>query len=285
MKREKKRSTGWVKQTEWIAAAVGLLLAYNAPGGVPLNNLQGIGGVAFNPLAYPAGSSGEASAETSWPEWLGRPQFGAWYVNLGDVKVDWTAIGGAITLIDRGEVSYGHEVIAIKGGENIRKDNIGAKLLLIPENAGDHGWLPAISVGAVRKSTNFSSATNDVGTDYYAVATKFITQLPLPVLASGGVLSSKEQVTGVFGFNEQRDTTFFANLDLLVLPNLALGVEYKQGSSYRTYRNADYWNLHAAWFANDHLTLVAAYVHAGNENSTSRVGLGEGVVFAVHYAF
>jgi hypothetical protein len=48
---------------------------------------------------------------------------------------------------------------------------------------------------------------------------------------------------------------------------------------------ADYWNAHLAWFANKNLTLVGAYVNAGDEKSTSRVGLGDGFVLSVQYAF
>jgi len=50
-------------------------------------------------------------------------------------------------------------------------------------------------------------------------------------------------------------------------------------------RNADYRDAHLAWPATDKLTLVAAYVDAGDSNSTDKVGLGDGVVLSVQYAF
>ena len=284
MKNRKTQTKGWVRQTEWIAAAVGLLLAYNAQAGVPLNSLQGNGGVAFNPLAYPAGQNQDTTSSNSWDDVLSKPQFGAWYVNLGDVNVDWTAIGGAETLFNRLELSYGREVIAQDGQSTIHKENLGAKLLLIPENAGKKAWVPAVSVGTLYKSTDYATA-NDAAFDYYIVATKLITQLPRPVLISGGVLSTKEQVTGVFGFNEERDLTLFGNIDILPTSWLALGLEYKQGAQFDTFKNADYWDAHAAWFVNKNLTLVAAYVNAGDETSTSRVGLGDGLVLSAQYAF
>jgi hypothetical protein len=262
-----------------------LSLVYSAQAGVPLNSLQGNGGVAFNPLAYLSGQNQDTTTTNSWDDVLSKPQFGAWYVSLGDVNVDWTAVGASETLFNRLELSYGYEAVAQDGAATIHKKNIGAKLLLIPENAGGNSWVPAISVGTLYKSTDFSGAANDSAFDYYAVATKLITQLPRPVLVSGGVLSTKEQVTGVFGFNDKRDVTFFGNIDVLPTSNIALGLEYKQGAEFGNFKNANYWNAHVAWFANEHLTLVAAYVNAGDETSTSEVGLGNGIALSAQYAF
>ncbi|MDK2857151.1 MAG: hypothetical protein PWQ89_270 [Verrucomicrobiota bacterium] len=288
MKNVKKQLNGLIKlikQTEWIAVVAGLLLAHSTQAGVPLNSLQGNGGVAFNPLAYTSGQNKDTTATNSWDDVLSKPQFGAWYVSLGEVNVDWTAIGASETLFNRLELSYGYEAIAQDGATTIHKKSIGAKLLLISENAGGTSWVPAISVGTLYKSTDFSGAANDSAFDYYAVATKLITQLPRPVLVSGGVLSTKEQVTGVFGFNDKRDVTFFGNIDILPTSNIALGLEYKQGAELDDFKNADYWDAHAAWFANEHLTLAAAYVNTGDETSTSKVGLGNGFTLSAQYAF
>jgi len=46
-----------------------------------------------------------------------------------------------------------------------------------------------------------------------------------------------------------------------------------------------YWDYHAAWFVNDQLTLVGAYVDTGDQNSSSKLGLGEGLVLSAQYAF
>ena len=91
-----------------------LVLLQGALGGVPFNNLQGVGGAAFNPLAYPAGQNAEP--DSAGP--LSRPQFGAWYVNLGEVDEDWTTFGVAETLFNRLELSNGYELIA-PAAENI----------------------------------------------------------------------------------------------------------------------------------------------------------------------
>lgn len=268
-----------------LIAVVGSVLmgGWQATAGVPLNTLQGAGGVAFNPLAYLSGQNRDAKPSGS--EALSKPQFGSWYANLGAVDVDWTAIGVSETLFDRLELSYGYEVVS-PSSKNIKKHDVGAKLLLVPENAGETEYVPAVSVGTIWKSTdNVADGSDDSAFDFYGVATKLITQLPRPVLLSGGVLSTKEQVTGVFGYNSERDTTWFGNLDVIPLSSLAVGIEYKQGAEFARFRNTSYWDAHAAWFASPNLTLVAAYVNAGDEASKSETGLGDGVVLSAQYAF
>ena len=245
--------------------------------GVPLTNLEGVGGIAFNPLAYTAGTPVEGLP-------VNKPQFGGWYVRLGDVKVDWTSIGAAETVFKRLEVSGGYETIAQNKQNIIHKNNYGAKLNVLDENAGGTNYVPAISVGAIYKHTD-AAATNAVGADYYGVATKLIKELPRPVLVSAGALSTKAHTTGVFGFDKDRKTTFFGNIDVLPVSVVALGFEYKQGAEFSDFKNASYWDAHAAWFYDPHLTLVAAYVNAGDEKSTTKVGLGKGVVLSAQYAF
>lgn len=270
-----------VNKSGWVAGVVGLSLAVVAEGGVPFNNLQGVGGAAFNPLAYTAGQNKDAKSQGI----LSKPQFGAWYVNLGDVDVDWTAIGVAETLFDRLELSYGYELVA-PAAKNITKSNYGAKLLVIPENLGGQAFVPAVSVGTIYKKTvSVAPGSDDSAFDYYAVATKLVTQTPWPVLLSGGILDTREQVTGVFGYNSDSDITVFGNVDVLPLSYIAVGGEYKQGASFGSFKNADYWDAHLAWFANPNLTLIGAYVNAGDSKSSSKVGLGDGVVVSAQYAF
>jgi hypothetical protein len=267
----------------WTGVLVGVVLSLGSVGlaGVPLNNLEGVGGVAFNPLAYLAGNGKPEKADANNGGFLGLPQFGGWYVHLGDVGIDWTAIGAAETLFDRVEVSYGREIIGWSENKTITKNNIGAKVLLLPEA----DVIPALSIGGVWKSTTFDvpAEADDSGFDVYAVATKLIKALPRPVLLSGGAISTEGRTLGVLGFDDERDIALFGNADVLPLDNVALGFEYRQGARFNDFKNADYWNAHAAWFASKNLTLVAAYVNAGDENATDKVGLGDGVVFSVQY--
>ena len=142
------------------AATIGTLVY----GGVPLNNLQGTGGIAFNPLAYTAGlpwddgggDSTNAVAESSLNGIVSRPQLGAWYVNLNDARINWWAASAAITFADRVEVSAGYGFINAHkyGDKSINTYNLGAKVRLLDENAFDTSWLPAVAVGGVYKYTD-----------------------------------------------------------------------------------------------------------------------------------
>jgi len=255
--------------------------------GAPFNNLEGVGGVAFNPLAYLADSKGENSHyKIGNADIIGKPRFGGWYVSLDKVKVDWTTVGVADTFFKRLELSYGYETIAQDNATTKRKNNLGAKLLLLPENAFDNKFLPAVSAGSIFKHTsNVGLGVEASGVDFYLVATKLITQLPRPVLLSGGVLSTKAKVTGVFGFDKDRRETGFANIDVVLPLDLIVGFEYKRGARFSDFKNANYWDAHIAWTANKNLSLILAYVDAGDYKSSKVTGLGNGVVLSAQYAF
>ena len=266
--------------------------------GVPLNNLEGVGGIAFNPLAYLANAGSQWKKETpgtgkennigsKFLENVSKPQAGAWYVRLPQSHVDWTALGTAFSAFDRAEFSYGWEAVAQHGARTIYKNNFGTKFLLLNENAGDHNFIPAISIGGILKNTDIVPAnkTKHTGFDAYLVATKLIKEMPLPVLLSGGLLATNSRTTGVFGYDPNYRFTWFANADLIVLKNLAVGYEYKQGAKFNGWHDADYQDIHAAWFINDKWTLVGAWVYAGKAKGAQEVGLGDGFTASLHYAF
>lgn len=274
-----------------VLALTAVMFTGSVQAGVPFVNLEGVGGVAFNPLAYlavAAPKKGEEGLKIG-PVDIGKPRIGAWYVNLNDTDIDWFTAGIADTFANRLELSYGYESVAIAGvGHNTHKSNIGAKLLLLEENSFGTKFIPAVSVGTIYKTTSFNNPAPNVtkdGFDYYLVATKLITELPKPVLLSAGVLSSSGQVNGILGFNEQRKQTFFGNVDILPLPNIAIGFEYKQGALFSTFKNANYFNAHVGWFVNPELTLIAAYAHAGDTSSKTRAALSDGPVVSIQYAF
>ena len=270
-----------------LAALTVVFSANNVFAGAPFINLEGVGGVAFNPLAYLADSEGENTHVKSGDRnIIGTPRFGGWYVSLDKVSVDWTAIGAAAAFFNRVEVSYGYESINQRNTTAKHKNNFGTKLLLLPENSFDTKFVPAVSAGAIFKHTSHVGTGVDAdGQDYYLVASKLVTQLPRPVLLSAGVLSTKGKATGVFGYDKDRKTTGFANVDVVLPANLIAGVEYKQGAKYADWKDADYWDAHLAWTASKNLTLILAYVDAGDETSASKVGLGDGVVLSGQYTF
>lgn len=271
------------KSTALLASVLFATLSVQA--GVPFNNLEGVGGAAFNPLAYTAGQN----AGTNNPNAiLSKPQAGAWFTRLGDKNINWEAFGVAETIGKRFELSYGYEAIRLGGenAKNISKNNIGAKVLAIQENEFG-SFVPAVSVGAIWKNTDANLfGQHNSGLDSYLVATKLITQTPVPVLVSAGLLYTAEEVTGAVGFNKDHDLTYFGNIDVIPVSCLAVGAEYKQGARFANgFKNANYWDTHVAFFAGPNLTLIDAYVYTGSETSVSRVGLGDGFVLSAQYAF
>ena len=273
--------------------------------GVPLNNLQGTGGIAFNPLAYTAGLPWEYGATTNLNDFVSAPQFGTWYVNLNDADINWWAGSVAFTVANRLELSAGYGLVnAHKYGrligrknssKHINTYNIGSKLRILDENAFDTVWVPAIAVGAIYKHTD--SPTVDAlnldkdGFDFYAVASKLITQTPVPVLLSAGLLYTDEVVNGVVGHNHY-GLVAFGNIDILPAENVAIGFEYKQGADVGDgIRNHDYYDGHVAWFVTKKLTLVAAFAETGDKDkfyrrgSAKNLGVGSGLVLSAQYQF
>ena len=278
--------------------AASVLSASAAYAGVPLNNLQGVGGIAFNPLAYTAGQPWDGGETNVFNGIVSKPQVGGWYVNLSDSDINWFAIGTAITFAERLEVSYGYGFTDAKkyGDKSIDSNNLGAKLRILDENAFGTQWVPAIAVGAVYKHTNTDLAgafgLDKDGFDYYAVASKLVKETPIPVLLSLGILYSDEVVNGVIGHGHY-DVSYFANIDVLPSENIAVGFEYKSGVDAETsgIRNHDYYDGHVAWFVTPQLTLVGAYAYTGDKDRFYRdgnpknLGFGSGLVLSVQYQF
>ncbi len=269
-----------------VFAVVVLALAGTVYGGVPLNSLDGAGGIAFNPLAYSSGLKVEGV------DWITKPQVGAWYVKLPESHIVWNSYSVSLTLAERVEFSYAYNLVNAKdyGDNNIQANTVGVKLRLLDENAFDTAWVPAIAIGAKYRHTDSHTVDifglEDHGFSYYLVATKLITQLPYPVLVSAGLQRSDEVVYGVVGHNHY-GTGLFANIDVLPSENIAVGVEYQQGIKVGDgIENADYWNGHVAWFVTKQLTLVGAYVNTGNKDKGFKpLGVGDGFVLSAQYQF
>ena len=288
-------SRGFVRAS--ILFAVAAAAIGTAYGGVPLNNLQGTGGIAFNPLAYTAGRPWDGGETNSLNGIVSKPQVGGWYVNLTDADINWFALGAAFTIADRLEISGGYGGInAHKYGDNsINTYNVGAKLRFLDENAFETSWVPALAIGGVFKYTD--SETVDAlglrhhGADGYVVASKLVKETPIPVLLSVGGLVSDEVVYGVVGHNKY-GAAVFANIDIIPVEQVALGFEYKQGVHVGDgITNHDYFDGHVAWFVTDALTLVGAYAYTGDKDRfyrdgrTDRLGVGGGFVLSVQYQF
>ena len=202
------------------------------------------------------------------------------------------------------EVSGGYGFINAHkyGDKSINTYNVGSKLKFLDENAFDTVWVPALAVGGVWKYTDSRTVDafrlDDNGFDGYVVASKLITQTPVPVLLSAGLLLSDEVVNGVVGHNDY-DVVAFGNIDVLPAENIAIGLEYKQGvdagdtpvTGGHSIRNHDYWDAHVAWFVTKKLSLVAAFAETGDKDkfyrkgSVKNLGVGSGAVFSIQYQF
>jgi hypothetical protein len=267
-----------------------ILMPLLSRAGMPLNDLQGSGGLGYNPLAYTAGRY-VASETNSLSEWVSLPQAGLWYVHFYDENVNWTAVSASFSIAKRLELSYGHGYISnVDGDDTIYSHNLGLKLLLLKENDFETAWVPAFSVGGKWKHTSTELlkglGVRKQGMDAYLVATKMITQTPLPVLLSAGALLSDEIVCGALGHNDY-NVSGFGSISVMPLQCLAVGVEYKQGADVgNRITNASYWNAHAAWLATDKLTFVAAYGHTGNASQgLDDIGVGQAIILSVQYGF
>ena len=302
------KSNSNLKTIRTLVASLAAAASASLTAGVPLNNLQGTGGIAFNPLAYTAGlpwdddgggdpTNAVEKTDSALNGVVSRPQLGAWYVNLNDAGVNWWAASAALSFADRVEISGGYGFVNAHkyGDKSINTYNLGAKVRFLDENAFDTAWVPALAVGGVYKYTDSRTVEalglDDDGFDAYAVATKLITQTPVPVLLSAGLLLSDEVVNGVVGHNDY-DVVAFGNIDVLPAENVAIGLEYKQGvDAGDGIRNHDYWDAHVAWFVTKRLTLVAAFAETGDKDkfyrkgSAKNLGVGSGAVFSIQYQF
>lgn len=285
-----------MKTNSLIAAAL-IGTTFTTFAGVPLNNLQGTGGIAFNPLAYTAGRAWEEGGTNTLDKIVSKPQVGSWYANLTDADIHWFALGTAVTVLERVELSGGYGGINAHkyGDRSINTYNVGAKFRFLDENAFDTAWVPALAVGGVYKYTD-SKTVDALGLDHdgfdgYIVASKLVTQTPIPVLLSVGGLLSDEVVNGVVGHNDY-GAAVFGNIDIIPVKEVAIGFEYKQGVDVGDgITNHDYYDAHVAWFVTDALTLVGAYAYTGDKDkfyrkgSTKDLGVGGGFVLSAQYQF
>lgn len=285
-----------MKTNSLIAAAL-IGTTFTTFAGVPLNNLQGTGGIAFNPLAYTAGRTWEEGGTNTLDKIVSKPQVGSWYANLTDADIHWFALGTAVTILERVEISGGYGGINAHkyGDRSINTYNVGAKFRFLDENAFDTAWVPALAVGGVYKYTD-SKTIDALGLDHdgfdgYIVASKLVKETPIPVLLSVGGLLSDEVVNGVVGHNDY-GAAVFGNIDIIPVKEVAIGFEYKQGVDVGDgITNHDYYDAHVAWFVTDALTLVGAYAYTGDKDkfyrkgSTKDLGVGGGFVLSVQYQF
>lgn len=211
-----------------------------AAAGPPFTNIEGVGGVALNPLAFVSNSIKPEGGGLGGSDIVSKPNLGYWHIGLGDSEIDWDTVGANISFWNVLEIGYGHEFVSIDDVANVDKNNFSMKANFLKE--GD--LYPALAIGAIYKDTNFSVTADDTGFDYYAVASKHFMDLPMPIVLSAGVVSTKGYVRGVLGFGDDRDEAFFGNFEILptmkmdavpeILKGIIVGIDYLGGTTVGT---------------------------------------------------
>jgi hypothetical protein len=167
-------------------------------------NWEGPTGVFVTPLAYTAPSPKNN---------IGRPVVAFHFWDAGEVIGHFETTSVTVGLMGRTEFGYTRSFHQLgdepglsplwKGGFNI----VHGKVNLVPENAGKHNWVPAISVGFVAR-TQDSHVSGMLVTptrtynnnDFYLVATKTVTQIKgLPIVLSAGYKATNGVFLGLAG--------------------------------------------------------------------------------------
>jgi hypothetical protein len=165
-------------------------------------NWEGQTGAFVTPFAYTSPSPANN---------IGRPAVAFHYLDGGDVLGGFYEVSGTIGFLSRFEVGYtraenssGSNVTLsplFQGGFNI----FHGKANLLPENAGKHKYIPALSVGFVvrtdvRRVGGVIAGKDTTNGDAYVVATKTITQIKhLPIVANVGFKLTDSSVLGIAG--------------------------------------------------------------------------------------
>ena len=276
------------------------------PTTAPFTTTDGVAGGGLVPHAHLAGVP-------HWPyheedmEFIRKPQFGMWYIGLPKGDLNWFNFGGNVSVFDRLELGFAFNSVNIDEPASVAVDQLGldldnnvvalsGKLMLVKEKK----WIPAISVGAIYKHTDFDNLdlfkqegekmySNNDGVDFFAVASKtfFIPipnmDLPLPLFVNAGIKSTKGQQLGVVGFGSERDEVFFGSTALLLPLDVIfpfvhkksgifiLGFEYVDDidvgmNSLGPMKTKRMWDVHLVYDTCKDLSFILAYLNTGSNN-------------------
>lgn len=283
-----------------ILAAVLLLLTLcaQAYAGAPLVSIEGTGGVGVNPVAWITSSSNDTQV---LDKYFQKPTIAYWYGHFTDIDADVMSFGLNFAVTDRIELSYGQQIVSPEGADSLNVHSFGAKLNIIPENAFEQPWLPAITGGLIYRSNDdirddvLFQGSEDSGVEYYLAATKIITQTPRPLILNLGGAYTDAIQRGVFGFeDDEEDTIFFADAAVACLAkpagrflqNIVAGYEYRQGAEHDNFLDdKDIHDVFADFVINDNLIIAFWYMWTGDENDNDELGLGDAVGFMIDYDF
>ncbi len=186
-----------------------VLLLFITLGAVPTGStlhaqnlaLEGETGVFATPLAYTAASPRKS---------LGKPVIGFHFIDHGSVVGTFSEISVTEGAFGRLEFGYTRNLHSTGGDARLSPlwkngfNIVHAKVNIVRENTGAHNWIPAISVGFLLRTQvhNVGGAITHQDTnngDVYAVATKTITQVKLPIILSAGARGTNAELWGIAG--------------------------------------------------------------------------------------
>jgi hypothetical protein len=254
-------------QAEWLGADQGKLHLTAGFG-----TLEGAGGGALTPFAFIAGHG----SEDSWGA-------GAHATELLLRDVELRAVGLAVGVLDRIEVSYGRQELEFVDGPldrvGVSMDIIGAKVRLFGDAVyGQGSWLPQVAIGSQYKRhngiENFAltsvtqlGAQEEDGLDYYMSATKL--SLAHNFVVNVTLRATEGNQLGLLGFGGDRDDgyqlCFETTVAFLLTRKLAVGAEYRgRPRNLNLDEETAAWDAFIAWAPSKHLSVVAAYANIGS---------------------
>ena len=186
---------------------------------------EGETGVFVTPLAYTVGSPARG---------FSRPYVGFHFLDAGNVIGNFYETSITAGALGRTEFGYTRNFLSQGSDPNLSHlwsngfNIVHAKINIIPENWGQHNWIPAFSVGGMGRwgIENVGGALTHKRTDngdIYGVGSKTI--LPkskLPVILTGGVRGTNAQLWGMGGNAPNWEARGFGSAAFVVkLPNKA----------------------------------------------------------------
>jgi hypothetical protein len=205
----------------------------------------------------------------------------ATYVNVPDYEL--RAVGGAVGLFDRVELSVAHQEfdtgdtgakLGLGKGFTFKQDIVGVKVRLLGDAVyAQDTWLPQVAVGVQAKQNNQNAiihavgGQSDTGVDYYAAATKLL--LNQSLVLNGTVRLTKANQTGLLGFggdkHDRYSTQFEGSAGYLVSKRLLVGAEYRTKPDNLGFAKENDWaDEFVAYAFNKTLSVTAAYADLGD---------------------
>ncbi|MGA2059372.1 MAG: DUF3034 family protein [Thermoguttaceae bacterium] len=280
------------------------------PPPLPFFTIEGVGGGAITPMAYPVSPHPVGS-------FWGKPAAALSFVNMGKKNLD--SIGVIETINGRVEFGYGGDRLGLgtlpqdirtatadlglgPGGHGIDINhsdlwlqNFNVRYVLVKEDTCLGGIaLPAITAGAHFKyndgiadiNARLGGLLNTIGyrrpngTDFTLTATKtFKDVFGHPLIVTAGMRESEAINLGFLGFTDSYLITFEGNIAYLIFPKALVAYEFRQKSSPigeipGLVGDEDSWHtVEAGFILNNNSTFVAGYGHFGTLANTEENGV------------